>query len=274
MALHAKFSMGSMLVVSLVASCGEGLPPDDPGEETGAVAQALATPCTPAARSFCIDDLSNLSLHLGQTGTLTSNLRTGSLFNGSINLNVLRPDLNSAAKPTEVLTAISPATLTATASQTYPLTVTVEATTQAPPVNAKNLNVRGTSGSKVAYSNAAALTVDGMLLVEYSGSGLSGSPHLWKIDGKTLPLGSTAPAVKLNATKWNAAGGIQLQFTNLGPGSHVVHGDGVIPHQNTAAPTPPGGSYLLHGPILNPGTGHVYCHLHGPSTAFIPFSAL
>lgn len=58
--------------------------------------------------------------------------------------------------------------------------------------------------------------------------------------------------------------GARLTWRNDDSTEHIIHGDGIIPHQNVSG-AGNGYSILLDG--VGPGdTGHFYCHSHGQGT--------
>ncbi|HEU0029526.1 MAG TPA: hypothetical protein VFQ53_02750 [Kofleriaceae bacterium] len=194
-------------------------------------------------------DKQTIATELGKTEMLTLTLTSVDGFSGAV---TVTPSLVDAANAplTGVATITGPTSVTLAADQISPsqFSIAIPSDATGTDVTAKiNLAISSTAGSETLSSN---LTVAAVLTAEYAA-------NLGADIGKHPDTGKTFTVKR----------GAVLRFKNLDTTTHITHGGGIFPHEDTTNGGQTGGTYEVNTIGIAPGqTGTLGCHSHGDAT--------
>jgi hypothetical protein len=206
-------------------------------------------------------------MNLGVSSILNLTLNAASDYTGNVSLTIDRTNLDAVDVNGRVGTTLSMATahLTPGSSTTIPVMLTTS--TQAPDFSS-DFKVTATSGG-VSSSTTVNLQVLPVYDVYLHGGTTPGSaPEVWDAAQPAGTVTNFAPHTS----------GVTIHFINMDMRqTHIIHGNGDIPHQNTGmplAPSPgagmPGGTYTVTETGTTVTTGSFYCHSHESSAEARP----
>jgi len=220
-------------------SGGGGGGGDGTGGGTGSGSGTQTTPRVEASV-----DKATVSTELGKTETLTLTVQSMNGFAGTVTIAPSVMDGTTAVTGWTLTPNPATVTLTDGSSQTVQLSVKVPTDTAS---LAPSVKVDLTSSAATATVSSAFTVAKQVTILIASGTG-TGAPH--------TGLPSTNTPLRIRT-------GTKLVFHNADGIQHVIHGDGGIPHENTAAGQP-NTDYTVT--VSNDATW--YCHDHeGSGTA-------
>lgn len=273
----------SLVLVALLSSCGKN---GGSGEEvltttTGdGKIKANANPTPPPAATSSKFSLalakqqSQLNLRGSDTMSVTITVQSG--ITGTLNLSVDRSLLDSALLAnSDVTISLSPASIVLDGVKTsYKVDVSLSTTSHAPSFKSSLDTTSGDQGNfrikaSLAGGSDLAEAVVPLAISPVLEIRLMDGNHTWDPPNSAFPM-----AIR------NHAQGVTLRFVNYDTTTdHVVHGNGLIPHQGSAVPLQPqmmtkapaagqpGGSYEVVMTSAQAATGSFYCHAHAAQDA-------
>lgn len=216
----------------------------------------------PPSGSFAFCAASAQALHLGVSKVFNLTLNAAPDFEGDVNLTIDRAMLDTIDTKARVGTQLNMATVHLTPGSSTSVPIMVTTNTQAPDFSS-HFTVMATQMGGAASSS----TTDVPLQVEpiydvflHGGK----APETWDAAN---PAGTTT-----NFSSHTA--GVTINYYNMDTAStHIIHGNGAVPHQNTATPlkVSPGGGvagglYTVQLTGTTVQNGSFYCHTHESSS--------
>jgi hypothetical protein len=199
---------------------------------------------------------------LGVSKAFNVSLVAASNFSGDVDLNIERTDLDKIDTRATITTQLGSATVHLTPGASVSIPVMVSAMTIAPGLSSHfTITANAVGSSAPPTTGDVPLTIQPIYDVYLHGGA---APETWDAN----PPGF----VTKFATQ---TGGVTVNYYNMDTASmHIIHGNGVIPHQNTAMPlaVSPGGGvaggvYTVHLTSTTPTAGSFYCHTHESSAS-------
>ncbi len=243
---------GSLLSLSKTQS--QAQPPSTDtgsGGGTGGGTVGGSFQVVPAGASFSITGAMAAAINLGGKTDQAYTLHTGN-YSGSIQLSVENDEIKAIDPKSQIAVTINPSTINVAPNSNYNFTVHVEAT-QAAPDFALHYHVlaREASGSLRKETKLDTEFAVNPIFEIFINAGNALNTVLWSTD---LIDPGTGVAKKQDVAFSSHVGGVTVRFINMDPkGPHIVHGAGLIPHQNTGtrlrslatgAVNPPGQTYI------------------------------
>jgi cysteine-rich repeat protein len=233
------------------AVCGDGLKASteacDDSNTTGG--DGCSATCTVEANPSLTAsvDKATITTELGKTEMITLTLKSVDGFTGAVQV---APAFAVGTTPITGLTAQGPTSINVAAGATVPTQYTI-----AIPANFTGADVSATLkfgltssvGPKDVSSN---LAVAASLTTSYA-AGTAGTVAMHPGTGKTITVKR----------------GAKLRFTNLDTATHITHGGGAFPHEDTTTGGTPTNTYEVNtiGTAVG-STGTLGCHSHGTAT--------
>jgi len=223
----------------------------------GTVATSSGGVCAPASGSFALCAAPAQVLHLGVSKAFNVNLVAAGDFEGDVGLNIERTDLDLVDTKATVTTQLNMAQLHLSPGQTVSVPVMVASMTTAPTVNSHFRLIASRMGGPAATSSSdVSLQIQPIYDVYLHGGA---APETWDAN----PPGTVTKFAPHTA-------GVTINFYNMDTAStHIIHGAGVVPHQNTAQPLAKspgggvaGGLYTVKLTQTTALAGSFYCHVH------------
>lgn len=219
---------------------------DDTGGGSGSDGSGSDTGGDTTPRVTSMVDKTTVATELGKVETVTVALASENGFAGDVTLDARLVDAADIALPGVSLEGPTTVSLAAngTATAEYKLTI---------PTNASgsdltgNLKIDLTSSAGNA-SLSTAVTIAAVYTIDYpAGTGMVATDH--------PNAGLQNIVVKRGAI---------LRFKNDDNITHIIHGDGVFPHEDTGNGGKPGRTYDIETIAMAPGSdGNLGCHSHG-----------
>jgi len=195
-------------------------------------------------------DKASLSTELGKTEVVSLALTSHGNFAGTITLTAKVVDAQGLPLPG--VTIQGPSMVALQPGGTIPAQFQVAVATDATGATVQGTVVVDYSSSLGNSSAMAPITVAAVYTFDYA-AGTNNVTAMHVTTGKTV-------VVKR---------GTKLRFHNSDTATHITHGDGAFPHENTAGATSgdPGNTYEVATTQVAPGsTGKLGCHTHGSPT--------
>lgn len=264
---RGKFGKGRTLAVGICTALGLGgcLKPTTQVAELRSsqltAAPADDHPNSPSlipATGFAFSPVAAQTMELGITSKLvTLNLSAANDYSGTLDLRVEADEIRAVDPVGFVAISVTPSQVVLSPGQTAQVNVTLSTDTQAPSFNSR-FHVRATEagGSQTAQTTGAEIPLKVNAVYEARMMG-GAAPEQWSVPS-TLAFRPHA-------------GGLTVNFVNLDSAqTHIVHGNGAIPHGNTGTPMAkavagvpqPGGTYAVTVPAGTQRSGSFYCHSH------------
>jgi hypothetical protein len=186
----------------------------------------------PAGSNFSLTGLTSASMNLGAATDQAYTLHTGA-YSGSIRLTVEDDEIQAIDTKSQIAFTITPSVIAVAANSSYNFTVHSVAT-QAAPDLALHYHV-------IARDAAGAVRKESQMVTDFAvnpvfeitiGTGNALNTVLWSTD---LVNAGTGVAAKQPVNLIAHKNGVTLRFSNMDvKGPHIIHGSGLIPHQNTS----------------------------------------
>jgi hypothetical protein len=217
-------------------------------------------PCGATAGSFAFCAGTTQTVHLGANNVATISIGAASDFEGDVSLSLDRTSLNSIDTKGTVTTQLGQTTLHLAPGSTNSVSIRVATTTMSPTISSSYHVIATRMGSAGSASGTVPLEVQAIWDVYLHGGT---APETWDANP------TSTPAKFVTHTE-----GLTINFWNMDPAAmHIIHGNGIVPHQNTAMPLAaapgngqPGGVYTIKLTGTTAGTGSYYCHTHETTT--------
>jgi len=214
-------------------------------------------PCGAPSGGFGFCAAQSQTLRLGVSKIVNVALSAAPDFEGDVALTVERNALDLIDTRATITIQLSQTSLHLTPGSRTTIPVRVATDTLAPTVLGSLFHVVATrmGGPAATATIEVPLTVDPIYDVYLHG----GAPEVWDANAVGTPA-RFAPHL----------GGLTINFHNLDTAAtHIIHGNGIVTHQNTAQPlakSPGGGAdggvYSIRLTQTTPQTGSFYCHVH------------
>ena len=260
--------VGGILGAASGVGCGGGS--SGSAVDMAQVADMTAMNC-PTGVLCATSVVTDQTLDLNAQSIVTVKVTANAGYSGTVNVTVDRPaiDALSGGKSPDVNIAVVPGTFQLTGGNTMPVTVKLSTTTAAAAFQALpvTLHVTDMADATKKFDVKFNLTVTNNLTITLNGAGTGASLHSWSTDqGATNVNGSLVIQVRQRP---GAMGGTNFAFLNKDTNPHLIHGQGVIPHQDPAGTgTSPNGVYpcnSVNNTLVIPIPDNFYCHTHGIS---------
>ncbi len=185
----------------------------------------------PAGAAFNLTGTLTASMNLGTKSDQTYTLHTGA-YSGSITLTVEHDEVSAVDAKSQVSFIVTPSVIATAPNSNYTFTVST-VTTQAAPDFALHYHVfaRDSAGSIRKESGMQTDFAVNPIFDITIGAGNALNTVIWSTDlvSPTTGIGTKQPVAFIAHT-----GGVTVRFINMDPnGPHIIHGSGLIPHQNT-----------------------------------------
>ncbi|MBS1961934.1 MAG: hypothetical protein JST04_06945 [Bdellovibrionales bacterium] len=186
----------------------------------------------PAGSAFSVTGAQNAAINLGASSDQSYSLHTGS-YSGSLKVTIEYDEIQDVDKKSQISFVASPSVFSVSPNQNYAFKVTSAATTAAPDVALHyHVVVREASGAVRKETQMETEFAVNPVYEIVINQGDAKNAVLWSTD---LVNAGTGVAAKQPQSFINHAAGITIRFINMDPkGPHIIHGSGLIPHQNTS----------------------------------------
>jgi len=188
----------------------------------------------PAGAAFTVTGMLTAAMNLGAKSDQTYTLHTGN-YSGRVRLTAEHDEIGAVDLKSQVAFTVVPDNFVVAPNTDYNFTVHVE-TTQAAPDFLLHYHV-------VARDYAGSIRKETQMETEFAvnpifeitiGAGNALNAVTWSTD---LVNAATGIGMKQPVAFSAHAAGVTVRFINMDPaGPHIVHGSGLIPHQNTGTP--------------------------------------
>ena len=263
-----KVGLTLWVLVSLVG-CG-GMGPMKNVTDENPSAQGAPTPVpVPAGQAFALGAVGDLSANLSTVRDIQVGVTASADFSGEVEILVERDELDLVDNSNGVAISVTPSRVNLQKGQTQYVNLRVETRSQAPDFNDHfHLVAReaGVANPRLSTS-VVAYKINPIIEVDLHGGA---APEVY------------APMFSSLLVKPHV-GGVTVRFINRDSDqTHIIHGQGAIPHQNTGTPlarangNTPGGVYEVKVTSTTANlVGQFYCHSHesGAQARSLTFNA-
>ena len=211
---------------------------------------ALGSMARADEKTFTLTDGPDQKLNLMSSSDVELTIKAGANYNGTVKLSITRDELDGIDKGHDVVTTVTPATVTLAAGESKKIMAHIEIASSAPDIAATHFHVEGVDATNSQLLAECATNLSIKPVIEI---GMHGGPVPEKWD--------SPQALQIRRHQ----GGVMIRFKNMDTIRHILHSNGgPVPHQNTGANDGlPGSAYevrVVDG--ATPAKLEYYCHVH------------